>query len=208
MNLVRVYIARSFTWRSRATRLCTLRPIQSCSAEAVKNTSFPVHELRARQPLEAPSWNFPWGGHHWPRAQHVNPNFLTNALFNKINGGPGSLCAEQTFHMSAMHSFVWGEYKFRHVLSGMNPMTNSRNCTVQQSLKNWRNQFVHGECYCRNFRHLSGCEHWTSFKITALTRLLIVIKQVGTSGGHAQSKDGKVICVPRFGTQCWVRDWQ
>ena len=38
------------------------------------------------------------------------------------------------------------------VLSGMNPMTSSRNCTLQQSSVNCRDQCLHRECHCKMYR--------------------------------------------------------
>ncbi len=37
-------------------------------------------------------------------------------------------------------------------LSGMNPMISSRNCTLQQSSVNCRDQCVHRECHCKMCR--------------------------------------------------------
>ncbi len=61
--------------RSRATRLYNLWAIQSCSAEAIQDTSFSVHELRARQKL----WELPIRRIPLITCTTCHPNLLTNA---------------------------------------------------------------------------------------------------------------------------------
>ena len=44
----------------------------------------------------------------------------------------------------------------RHLgfLNGMNPMISSRNCTLQQSSVDCRDQCVHRECHCKIYRQV------------------------------------------------------
>ncbi len=61
-------------------------------------------------------------------------------------------------------------------LSGMNPMISSRNCTLQQSSVNRRDQCVHRECHCKicrqvcmSFICMSGVLHYNSGWLSADT---------------------------------------
>ncbi len=58
-----------------------------------------------------------------------------------------SACKSKSFSMVGQILIVHGDF-----LSGMNPMTNSRNCILQQSSVNCRDQCVHRECHCQMCR--------------------------------------------------------